>query len=86
MSRRPGRALAHFKPWPRPITITLYSKGMFAMVHRSDQYINDSHSPRRRLYEPEARAGFSSLQTFGLQLIRASVQIKIRHRIYELEH
>jgi len=25
------------------------------------------------------------LQTFGLQLIRGSAQIKIRHRIYELE-
>jgi hypothetical protein len=42
MSRRPGRALAHFRHF--------------------------------------------KLQTFGLQLIRASVQIKIRHRIYELEH
>jgi hypothetical protein len=38
--------LAHFKPWPRPITITLYSKDMFEMVHRSDQYINDSHQGR----------------------------------------
>jgi ribonuclease III len=26
------------------------------------------------------------LQTFGLQIIRDSAQIKIRHRIYELEH
>jgi hypothetical protein len=38
------------------------------MVHKSDQYMNDSHSPRRRLYEPEARAGFRhfrSLETLG---------------------
>ncbi len=26
------------------------------------------------------------LQTFGFQLIRTSVQMKTRHRIYELEH
>jgi hypothetical protein len=34
---------------------------MFVLIYKSNQYINDSHSPRRRLYEPEARAGFSSL-------------------------
>jgi hypothetical protein len=69
MSRRPGQALAHFKPWPRPITNTLYSKVMFAMVHRSDQDMGDAHSPRRRLYEPEARAGFGSLQTLAAILL-----------------
>ena len=36
---------------------------MFVRVHRSDQNMSDAHSPRRRLYEPEARAAFSSLQT-----------------------
>jgi len=29
---------------------------------------------------------YTKLQTSGLQLIQDSVQIKIHHRIYELEH
>ena len=76
----------NFQPWPRPVTDTLCSKVMFAMVNKPDQnmsdsnqggpititltqkvmfvivcrpdlWISDAHSPRRRLYESEARAG-----------------------------
>jgi len=46
----------------------ILKKVMFVLIYKSDQYINDSHSPGRRLYPPackpygleaEAGAGFS---------------------------
>jgi len=38
-----------------PVYPVLYGEVMFAMVHRSDQDMSDTHSPRRRLYPPASK-------------------------------